>query len=809
MKSKTSLLALCALSLALPARAATLVRDGKAVAKIYMPPLAEAPAPVENKRAPVAEAPLAMAARELNYHLQKISGTAMESATVADAGAIRGPAIVLGASAVSLGAKPQKTSPNKEGFRILVKGEQILIGGESDEAVLLGTYALLEKLGCDWVMPGEIGEIIPQKSTVEIGAMDESQAPDFQVRGLWYRGGSRINTKDDDARFIAWQRRQKGARTGHVATTTGGHVWDQFIKRHKAEFDKDPTMYALVRDPKSGDMVRRGPQLESTHPRVVALFVEEIKAAFAKNNWPKDKMTGFGIGPADGMGYSQSVESLGVSAGRIDPIVGELDRTDELILLGNTILEKLGAEYPNVLLGFYSYSVHGDYPTRYKPNPRIVQIFAPINFSRFHSVLDLNSKTQSYYKSVVEKWGKLSREQGNLLFYRGYNWNLAENMLPYSKLRIWGEELPFYKAQNVAGLSVEATKAWSVNGPSDYVFMKLAWNTSQNWKTLLADYCRKSFGAGAAPMERYFLRLTETQHNSGQEAGSYQAFHLIYDDAFIATGERDMAQAAQAATEAAQKTRIAHFADGLAALKLYLNYHRATLAFDFVAAKAAHDAMGAHWQKQYDTNTDLVAKEVPGYLKRYIVDFAEQSVKYSTGEYRIVDRLPDALPTMLDPNSVGQHLNFHRAEINDSGFNRTKTISTTWDAQGLAGMRAGAVWYRHHFQVAAADKGKPIGLFLGGFEDEARVWINGVLIGTSGQRFSMPAEFDLTEGIKYDGDNVVAIEVVRNSAANEIGLGGLIRPSFLFTGPRLEIKAPKPLELRRVLPGGELGEILK
>lgn len=106
-------------------------------------------------------------------------------------------------------------------------------------------------------------------------------------------------------------------------------------------------------------------------------------------------------------------------------------------------------------------------------------------------------------------------------------------------------------------------------------------------------------------------------------------------------------------------------------------------------------------------------------------------------------------------------------------------------------------------------KGKPIGLFIGGVEDEARVWINGQVVGSSGQSFSTPFVFDLTEGINYGGDNVVAIEVVRNSGANEIGLGGILRPSFFFTGPRLETKAPKPLELRRVLPGGELGEVLK
>src|SRR5207253_1852077 len=111
-------------------------------------------------------------------------------------------------------------------------------------------------------------------------------------------------------------------------------------------------------------------------------------------------------------------------------------------------------------------------------------------------------------------------------------------------------------------------------------------------------------------------------------------------------------------------------------------------------------------------------------------------LKYSTGEYKIVDKLPDALTTLFDPDIVGSGLNYQRAEINDSGFQKTKTYSTTWDAQGLAGLRSGAVWYRYHFQLPAEARGKALALFLGGFEDEARVWINGRSIGTSGRRFS-------------------------------------------------------------------------
>ncbi len=111
-----------------------------------------------------------------------------------------------------------------------------------------------------------------------------------------------------------------------------------------------------------------------------------------------------GIGPADGLGFSQSPETLAALSGRIDPMIGDYDRTDTLILLANKILERMGKEYSNLHLGFYLYSVHGDFPMRYKPDPRIVIVLADIEYSRFHSIVDKNSKTRTYYRHILEQW---------------------------------------------------------------------------------------------------------------------------------------------------------------------------------------------------------------------------------------------------------------------------------------------------------------------------------------------------------------------------------------------------------------------
>ncbi len=179
--------------------------------------------------------------------------------------------------------------------------------------------------------------------------------------------------------------------------------------------------------------------------------------------------------------------------------------------------------------------------------------------------------------------------------------------------------------------------------------------------------------------------MIERQHGAGQEAGSYHAFPLIYDDAWIRAGQQDIAEALKAATTEADRTRVQYFGYTLEALRLYLEYHQATLRFDFPATKAAYDAMNAHWEKTYKINTDLVANEAPAYLKRFLGRFVEEGLKYSSAPYRMLQRLPDELPTLFDPNEVGYRLNYQNPAVNDDGFVRTKTYSSTWDAQGFGG----------------------------------------------------------------------------------------------------------------------------
>jgi uncharacterized protein DUF4838/glycosyl hydrolase family 2 len=787
--------------------AVELVKESKPVAKIYLESLDKENTLPRGRRFNKLSLPqqqerlLAIAVRDLNYHLKKMSGAKLEVVITSDPKKIETPAIVIGTLANRLGAKPSLKSELGESYRLKINKRMLLIGGESPVGTAYGIYELLSRLGCDWVMPGPNGEVIPKRSTITIPDLEVEQSPSFAVRSPWYFGGRHVMSQRNREEFDQWKLRHKQQinRAWHPLMVKSGHIWGALIKRYKKQFEENPEMLALVRQP-DGTMIRKGPQLETTSPEVLNLFVEYIRNMYKKNKWAKDKTVCIGVGPFGGGGHSQSPESIIAGSGRTDPMSGEPDIIDLQVLLANQIIKKLEKEFPNFYLGFYLCNAHADYPMRYTPDKRVLIVIVDNAYSRFHGLNDSNSKTRSYYKSILKQWGKLHRKQDNPIFFRGYNWNLAENFLPYTKLKIWGEDIPYYKKLGVIGFYNEYSKAWAVLGASDYLEAELTWNVNQKWRQVLKRYCKNAFGKGASLVEKYYLMLVDRQCKSGQEAGSYHSFALIYDQDFLEKSFSLFEQAEKLAGQAAEKQRVSFARIPVEMLKHYLDFRKAYCSFNFVAAKQKFKFMKSELERYEKIDANLICRSGVRYLNHFFGKFIEESVKYSTGKYKIVYRLPDRMKTAFDSNTKGQDMGFARPGINDRDYITSATYSSTWDAQGLIGYRFGSVWYRTRFTLPVALKKRALGLFVGGVDSIVRVWCNGKYIGM-GRGFAKPFAFDLT-GLTRPGENLIAIQVQR-FGNSEVGTGGLIYPAFVFTGPRLEQRAPKLEKLARILPEGE------
>jgi hypothetical protein len=278
----------------------------------------------------------------------------------------------------------------------------------------------------------------------------------------------------------------------------------------------------------------------------------------------------------------------------------------------------------------------------------------------------------------------------------------------------------------------------------------------------------------------------------------------MYDDAFIRKSDDLFDKALAAAKTPRAKKMVECYREPLEMLKIYLRYRNAFTKYDFKLAKKLYDDMLVLWSKYYKIDSNLVSKSGPGYLRRFQEKFIKEGLKYSTGKYKIVEDIPEKLTTMLDPYVKGQELNFQSPVLNDEHFIKTSTWNLPWDAQGLGAYFHGAIWYRIPLAIPESMSGKPIGLFLGGVDNIARVYLNGKYIGT-GRGFSIPMVFDLTDDVEYGGKNLLALQI-QHTSISELGTFGIVYPSFIFTGPRLKRKAPLEKRLRRVLPGGALGD---
>ena len=779
--------------------------DGKPLAPVYLLTSAPEPKPFDigNRREMTYDSQLPMmlafAMDDLRDCVRRMSGAELEFRRVDSPDAIRYPAIVIGELAQKAGGITPPQNLTNEGFTLKVTPQAIYISGASYAGDAFGVYELLERLGCAWVMPGAEGEVLPPlQAKLSIANVETTQVPSFEIRSPGYTG---TITDRERSALRQWQMRNKLQmfRNVHPLQMRGGHTWGGIINRYKEEFDKDPEMLALRRLA-DGTLERRGPQLETTNPKVIDLMERHIREMFAQNNWPKDKLVNISVGPDDGGGKSESPETMAVSSGRIDPVSGAWDFTDVQVLFCNQLLERLEQDFPNLYLSFYLYSSYADYPVRYKPHPKISITIADINYSRMHGNVEGTSRSRVYLMDILSKWGNLSREQGNPITFRGYNWNLADNIMPMTKIKIWGEDFPFYHQMGVIGVYNENSKSWSVNGAGDYMEARLLWNVERPWREEFSTYCKKAFAEGAPLMERYYLNLAERQSTGGVEAGSYWAFPLIFDGEFVAEQWKLLNQAADAVksqADAAERVRIASIP--METWNRFTAMRNAYLGFDFTKAVAEFEGMQNYLNKEIEKNGIAVCRYgAERYLDRFYKEYLDKGKECSTGSNRIVFQVPDILPTMIDPFDNGESFGFYRADLKDQDFVRLKTISSTWDAQGLDGLRRGSVWYRIHFTLPEDVKDREIGFFLGGGDSEFHVWLNGRKLSVA--RGSLrPFVFSLNPSVKKEGENVLVVKVYRKSHS-ELGIGGLVFPSFIFSSDKVQ-ETQEPLREVDVLPG--------
>src|SRR5918911_3497058 len=184
-------------------------------------------------------------------------------------------------------------------------------------------------------------------------------------------------------------------------------------------------------------------------------------------------------------------------------------------------------------------------------------------------------------------------------------------------------------------------------------------------------------------------------------------------------------------------------------LLLHTNAHAATPLRERIS-------LNADWRFQKGDPAGAEGQLIYGKIKDWIM---------ATGNEFVLN--PGAAKTNRPAGNLGEGVSYTRANFDDSGW-RQLNLPHDWgiegpfnqDYPGETGKLPwwGVAWYRKHFTVPAADKGKHLLLEVDGAMSYAAVWLNGKFVGGWPYGYASFA-LDLTPYIEFGADNVLAIRL--------------------------------------------------
>ena len=505
-----SLLLTCSL-----AKGLTLVKDGQPNAAIV---LAATPSPAAKE-----------AVKVLTAHLAQISGATFKvvndtKLTVAET------YIAVGESALTrkLGITTDGLGPGGIIVQTFPKALVLLGTDQRTPTDPNGTqYAvttfLEDHLGVRFLWPGELGKVIPRRSTIEIGKIDHRFTPMLLQRRIRMGGGfsrrmeiggqklgvtgedfQRVMTKAKattayDSGWARWHRMGGSLRlaSGH----SFGHMWEKHGKQHPEWFAMAP---GGSRDQSNSPHRSR---LCVSNPELIKTIADEL---IAKIN--QTRQSSVAIGPNDGGTTSfcscpkcealdapsdRKIELIDFSPGANRRRYEHVPLTDRYVHFWNGIAERVTAVHPKTWLTADAYSAYRFPPIKAKLHPNIA--------IRFVGVTYLNDRRRQEGIADWDAWGKAAskiyfrsnlllagRRQGTALVYVH---KLAKDFSQLAPNRMIGTDLD------------SCLHHWATQGLNYYVMARLLWNPDLDIDALLDDYCRAGFGSGADAVKRYFLKL--------------------------------------------------------------------------------------------------------------------------------------------------------------------------------------------------------------------------------------------------------------------------------------------------------------
>jgi len=416
------------------------------------------------------EAEETLAAEELCRFIEKMSGAAIPTVQ-ADA---EGTKIYLGRAEAfpSLPVASEAADLEPEEYLIEGKDGDLCLLGGSARGALWAVYDLLGELGCRWYMPGDVGEVVPKRESLQVEGKLRVDGPDFPYRQVWYSWGG--PAPDCGPRLGVWARRN---RLAHPLVMHGHNLTNSLPP--DASFEKRPDLYALV----GGK--RQKSQVCTTDPETIRLITQTVIDYFDKN----PQALCYSLCPDDNEGFCECDRCLVLDTGEIDKTREKRIVTDRYVTFLNQVAEGIQKKHPGKMVSMYAYVCHSTPPVRTEVSPYVVVFFTASVYCGGHGIGDPHCQSRMEMKTDLEAWTKACK---NVYIYE-YDPVPGNAELPWPLFGARTREMPLYREMGIRGISMESHCSWATLSPNHWFTAQCLWDADHTEGDLLEDYCKGFF----------------------------------------------------------------------------------------------------------------------------------------------------------------------------------------------------------------------------------------------------------------------------------------------------------------------------
>lgn len=480
-------------------------------------------------------------ARELQAHLEQISGARLSIATEEDKP--QGPLILIGRSATleRLGFEIPFEELGKEGFALRTSGEHIAIAGGRQRGSMYGVYAFLEKLGVRWYGP-ECTHV-PRASTLRIPHLDEGQRPALEYREVFIKEATEKNW--------AARNRTNGFLSELDASVGGKVIYHPFVHSFSAivppakYFSTHPEYFALV----NGERRAIRAQLCLTNPEVLRIAVQTVLQWIAQN--PDASIFSVSQNDADGPCECANCRRIEEDEGGA--------HSGPLLRFVNAVAAEVARKYPDKLIDTLAYRYSEPPPAKVRPAPNVRVRLALSGSCDGHPFLTCPHNKHPF--GILKSWARVTRQ----LYVWHYMTDFHQTLMPYPNLDELSGDVATYRDNGVMGLFMQG--AYSKGGGGElaelrgYLVARLLWNPNLDGKAILKEFTDGFYGA-AGPKMREYLDLEHREvrlppHGRGQSLYMYAGPDFAPD--FMPRARRlfaEMKTATAAASQQAEARRV-------------------------------------------------------------------------------------------------------------------------------------------------------------------------------------------------------------------------------------------------------------